>query len=155
MKITEQTEDGYYGTYNLTYIGIISFKEMAKHFPDDDGESFTQWMKKYHPRNFFKGYSWGYVKLEPGDNFGDIAIFVPTEEDNLDWKPEGTEYGLKTKFKKKKLPVAVPQKKIEMWLDSLPDGMLTPEDFKNSDSLKDLKDKWIAKSEPVSKKMKL
>jgi hypothetical protein len=141
MIITECNNNENYGSYNYEAIGIFSPKRLFEHFPsgEEGVQMVCDWMEKYHPRTFFGGFS--YISLgDNKDNFSDVVFLIATERANLDWKNKNLEKA--KKFKWKKLPIAVSDKKIEKWQKSLPSELILPEYFLKSSTIEELKENW-------------
>ena len=140
MIITELESESY-GVYNYEAIGIFSPRKIVDSIPDSEESLLfiTNWMDKYHPRTFFRGFS--YISLgDPKDNFSDSVFLIPSERANREWKERNPE--IAKKFKWKELPIGISDKKIEKWQASLSKELILPDYFLRSNSIEELKKQW-------------
>lgn len=141
MITVDRTDCQSYGNYHLEAIGIFSPRGMFEHFPS--GEEGIQlvcdWMDKYHPRTFFGSFS--YISLgDSEDAYSDSVFLVATDRVNTEWRQNNMDKA--KKFKWKKLPIGVSDKKVEKWQLSLPSNLILPEYFLNSLTIDELKENW-------------
>lgn len=129
--IIKQFESECYGKYNYECVGMIRFSLIIDKIGIDE---YMRWAEKYHPKNFFRSFSW--LSINEQDKYSDVFVFVPTERANLNWFEENKDLAKSKKMKK--LPIIQKENKVKKWLDSLPDGMLTPDIFKNAKTYEDL-----------------
>ena len=80
MIITEFESESY-GVYNYEAIGVFSPRKIVDSIPDSEESLLfiTNWMDKYHPRTFFRSFS--YISLgDPKDNFSDSVFLIPSNK---------------------------------------------------------------------------
>ena len=139
--IITTVESENYGSYHLEAIGVFSPKNMFNYFPEGEKgvDCMVEWNEKYHPRTFFKCFSFIHLG-DPKDNYSDSIFLVPSQRVNLEWKENNLE--LAKKFKLKKLPITISDEKIEKWQKTLPQHIILPDYFLQSGSIEEIKEKW-------------
>lgn len=130
MTILLKTNSEEYGEYYARCIGIVDFPLMLDTMSTDD---YFAWSETFHPVKYFSGLSMLRLverKIELGAkrSIYRVAIFVPVQEDNLNWKPK--------KGKKKKLPICSNDERIKKWQKS--NMLLTPDYMKKAIEIDDL-----------------